>query len=73
MNFIKIFSGSEIMAQAIQEALQVALISSLLKNNIQSAVMAGFGSAGLSVDVFVDKKDVMQAKLIVEKIISFNG
>lgn len=73
MNFIKIFSGSEIMAQAIQEALQVELITSFLKNNIQSAVMAGFGSAGLSVDVFVDKKDVMQAKLIVEKIISFNG
>ncbi|WP_136667053.1 putative signal transducing protein [Flavobacterium sp. H122] len=70
MNFIKIFSGSEIMVQAIQEALKVEEISSVVKNNIQSAVMAGFGTAGQAVDIFVDKKDVMQAKLIIDKIVS---
>ncbi|WP_428223671.1 putative signal transducing protein [Flavobacterium sp.] len=70
MEYVKIFSGSEIIAQAIQTELHQLGIGSRLQNHIQSAVLAGFGTADLAVDVLVDKKDVIQAKLIVSKMVS---
>lgn len=70
MEFIKIFSGSEILAHAIQSELQVKGIASRLHNHIQSAVIAGFGTADLAVDLLVDKKDVIQARLVVEKFMT---
>ena len=57
MNSVKIYSGSEILAQALQVKLQEAGINSWTKNNIQSAISAGFGSIGQAVDVYVDIED----------------
>lgn len=66
MNSVKIYSGSEILAQALQVKLQEAGINSWAKNNIQSAISAGFGAIGQAVDVYVDSVDKDAAKQIVE-------
>lgn len=64
MDSVKIYSGSEILAQALQVKLQEAEISSWTKNNIQSAISAGFGAIGQAVDVYVNKEDEGMAKQI---------
>ena len=52
----KIFSGSEILAQALQAKLEGAGISSTVKNNIQSSMISGLGTlAGTAVEVFVEE------------------
>lgn len=68
MSLIKVFSGSEIIALAIKAELESYGIKTTLKNEIQTAAMAGFWTPYLGVHVLVHKNDVMQAKLLVEKI-----
>ena len=65
MNSVKIYSGSEILAQALQVKLQEAGINSWTKNNIQSAISAGFCAIGQAVDVYVDMENEGEAKQIV--------
>lgn len=46
MGLMKVFSGSEILALALQAKIEAAGVETLLKNNIQSAKLAGFGTSG---------------------------
>ena len=63
----KIFSGSEILAQALQAKLESAGISSTVKNNIQSSMISGLGtSAGTAVEVFVEEYDMEKAAPVIE-------
>ena len=64
---IKIFSGSEILALALELELLENEIVPLLKNNIQSGNMAGFGTADSAVDVFIPKIDLIKASPILQK------
>ena len=45
---MKVFSGSEILALALKEKIEAIGIDVLMKDNIQSARLAGFGSSGKS-------------------------
>jgi len=63
----KIFSGSEILAQALQAKLESAGISSTVKNNIQSSMISGLGTlAGTAVEVFVEEYDMEKATPVIE-------
>ena len=73
MGLIKIFTGSEIIATAIKAELEAFGIMAILKNELQAAAMAGYWSPYLGVEVLVHKKDVMQARLLIEKIDLSNG
>lgn len=66
MALVKIFSGSEILAGALNAKLEAAGINTLVKNNIQSATAAGFGGLGQAVEVFVDKLEMPKAESIIE-------
>ena len=46
MGLMKVFSGSEILALALQEKIEAIGVDTVLKNNIQSARLAGFGNSG---------------------------
>ena len=67
MALVKIFAGSEITAQAINTRLQEQGIGSLIKNHIQSGTVAGFGTLGLSVEIYVEQEDVVAAKQVVKE------
>ncbi len=67
MALMKVFSGSEILAQALQTKLEAAEISTVVKNNIQSGIIAGFGTAGQAVEVFIEKIDLLKANPIIEE------
>ncbi|HUH25322.1 MAG TPA: DUF2007 domain-containing protein [Flavobacterium sp.] len=59
---VKIFSGSAIMAMAVKNALENNNITFIERNDINSAITAGFGSADKAVHIFVFEEDEEQAK-----------
>ena len=64
---MKAFSGSEILALALQAKLEEAGVSTVVKNNIQSARLAGFGSSGVAVEVFFQETDFAKANPVIEE------
>ncbi len=67
MGRIKIFSGSEILALALQEKIEAIGVNTIVKNNIQSARLAGFGNADLAVEVFIQEVDFGKASPVIEE------
>ncbi|MFK7030875.1 putative signal transducing protein [Flavobacterium oreochromis] len=72
MSLVSVFSGNEIVALAVKAELEINGIIAIIKNEIQATAMAGFWSPYSAVDVLVNKKDVMQAKMLVERVMN-NG
>ncbi len=66
MGLMKIFSGSEILAQALQERIEAIGVATLVKNNIQSARLGGFGNTDLAVEVFIQETDFSKANPVIE-------
>ncbi|WP_159801216.1 DUF2007 domain-containing protein [Flavobacterium sp. MK4S-17] len=63
---IKVFSGSGIMALAVQSELEAAGIDVIVKNNIESGIIVGLTPIGQAVEIYVDGEDVAKAKEIIE-------
>ncbi|MBP1225046.1 putative signal transducing protein [Flavobacterium sp. 1355] len=66
MGLMKVFSGSEILAIALQEKLEAAGVETVKKDNIQSARLAGFGQTDLAVEVFIQETDFAKANPVIE-------
>ena len=67
MGLIKIFSGSEVLAQALQEKIEAVGVTTVKKDNIQSARLAGFGNSDLAVELFIQEVDFGKASPIIEQ------
>ncbi|MFY0481902.1 putative signal transducing protein [Flavobacterium sp. PLA-1-15] len=67
MGLIKIFSGSEILAKNLQQRIEGAGIDTVIKDNIQSARLGGFGNSDLAVEVFIQEVDFGKANPIIEE------
>ena len=67
MGLIKIFSGSEILAQASQAKIEAVGVNTIVKNNIQSAKLAGFGTADQAVEIFIQEIDFGKANPVIEE------
>ena len=63
---MKIFSGSEILALALKEKLEQIHLEVVMKDNIQSARLAGFGTSGQAVELFIQETDFGKANPIIE-------
>lgn len=66
MGLMKIFSGSEILALALREQLEQIHLEVVMKDNIQSARLAGFGTSGQAVELFIQETDFAKANPIIE-------
>ena len=53
---MKVFSGSEILADALKLKIEEVGVEVVKKDNLQSARLAGFGSTDLAVELFVDER-----------------
>ncbi|WP_339918595.1 DUF2007 domain-containing protein [uncultured Flavobacterium sp.] len=67
MGLMKVFSGSEILALALKEKIEAAGVDTVMKDNIQSARLAGFGSSGSAVEVFIQETDFAKATPVIEE------
>jgi hypothetical protein len=67
MGLMKVFSGSEILAMALQEKIEQVGVNTVIKNNIQSARLGGFGDLGQAVEVFIQETDFAKANPVIEE------
>ena len=67
MGLIKIFSGSEVLALALQEKIESVGVATIKKDNIQSARLAGFGNSDLAVELFIQEVDFGKANPVIEE------
>ncbi|MBZ4043114.1 MULTISPECIES: putative signal transducing protein [Flavobacterium] len=67
MGLMKAFSGSEVLALALQERLEAAGVETVKKDNIQSARLAGFGQTDLAVEIFIQETDFAKANPVIEE------
>ena len=62
----KIFSGSEILAVALQQKLEAIDIFPVVRNNLQAARVSGFGNTGMAVELFIEEREFIQAESVIE-------
>lgn len=67
MGLMKVFSGSEVLALALKEKIEAAGVDTIIKDNIQSARLAGFGSSGSAVELFIQETDFAKANPVIEE------
>jgi hypothetical protein len=67
MGLMKVFSGSEILALALQEKIKAIGIDVVAKNNIQSGRLAGFGTSDQAVELFIQEVEYGKAHPIIEE------
>ena len=71
---IRVFTGTEIVVNLLQEELEKIGIGCYIQNGFKSGVAAGF-SGGLpsSVDLLIRERDVMRAMLVLREFERVNG
>lgn len=66
MGLMKIYSGSEVLAIALKDKIETAGVDVVMKDNVQSARLAGFGSMGQAVELFVQESQYGKIYSIIE-------
>ncbi len=73
-DYIKIYSGSALIGKRIQEVLLKLGIAPIVKDEGESARLAGFASSMLgNIDIYVNKDEEEKATALVLKITSENN
>jgi len=68
-NYIKVFGGNNIAAQRVELALKENNIEPILKDETESARLAGFGTPLPElVEIFVNKDEEVRALAIITEI-----
>lgn len=67
MGLMKVFSGSEILALALQQKIEEIGVNTVMKDNIQSARLGGFGNSDLAVELFIQETDFSKANPVIEE------
>jgi hypothetical protein len=67
MGVMKIYSGSEILANGLKVKIEAIGVDVIKKDNLQSARLAGFGNTDLAVELFIDEKHYAKVNPILEE------
>jgi hypothetical protein len=63
---VKVLTNSSIVINKIVQLLAEKNIQSLVKDNVESSKLAGFGTSYFDVDLYVEKEDAEKAKEIIK-------
>ena len=66
MGLMRVFSGSEVLAIALQQRLEEAGIETTKKDNIQSARLGGFGATDLAIKKKKAITDLAKAHSVID-------
>ena len=66
MGLMKVFSGKEALALDLQKRIEKAGVETVVKNNVQSSKIAGPGTSGQAVEVFIYERDFDKAHKTIE-------
>lgn len=65
MSHKKLFAGSEMMVLAVRNLLEENNIPYIIRDDIDSAIGAGYGTLGKAVNVLVDEENLDKAKALL--------
>jgi hypothetical protein len=65
---IRVFSDTEINIDMIRAELAKIGIPSLVKNEFQSGLLAGFGASPIAVDLYVNAENLDEASSLIQDI-----
>ena len=72
-NLIRVYSGTELTVNLLKDELEKFGISSMIQNDFNSGVSAGFsGGVPSSIDLFIQESDWSKAELIVREFKEIN-
>ncbi len=72
-NLIRVYSGTELTVNLLKDELEKFGISSMIQNDFNSGVSAGFsGGVPSSIDLFIQESDWSKAELIVQEFREIN-
>ena len=63
---IKIYTGDTVLVNRLSFLLDEAGIPSLIKDHVNSASLAGFGTLGNSIELFIYNSDLEKATPIID-------
>ena len=63
---IKVFTGTQLFVTRLSNLLDDAKIATLVKDNIESARLGGFGNLPYSAELFIYTSDLEKATPIIE-------
>ena len=63
---VKVFSGTSIIVRGLQNILDDNQIGYVIRDNVESARLAGFGAQRNDIDVYVLENDFSRAKALIE-------
>ncbi len=66
-DYVKIFTGTSILVNRLAQLLDEKGISTFIKDEQESGRLAGFGTIGSAVELFVFDSDKDEALLVVEE------
>jgi multimeric flavodoxin WrbA len=66
MGLMKVFSGSEILAQALQQKIEAIGIEVVIRNNNQTNILPSIQNKK-AVEVFIQETDFSKANPVIEK------
>lgn len=69
---IKLYTDTSITINRLAQILESSDIPSLIRNNVNSAVMAGFGSTSNNVDLYIYVSDIEKAEQILTVFLEGN-
>ena len=73
-DLIKVFSGTEVAVYLLKDELETFGIMSMVQNNFQSGITAGFFGGGPSaVDLFIRESDFKNAEQIINEFVKNNN
>lgn len=67
MGLMKIFSGSEILAVALQQKIEEIGVNTVIRNNNQANVLPSIENTKITVEVFIQETDFSKANPIIEE------
>jgi hypothetical protein len=65
---VRIYSDTEINVNMLRAELTKIGIPSLIKNEFQSGLMAGFGASPNAVDLYVNSSDLEEASSLIQDL-----
>ncbi len=73
-NLIRVYSGTELTVNLLKDELEKFGISSMIQNDFNSGVSAGFsGGVPSSIDLFIQELDLGKADPILREFRETNG
>lgn len=71
--YVKILTDSSIIINRISQLLDEEKIPSMVKDNVISARLAGFGTSSNDVELYVYKSDIDKAETIIKSFFENNN